>query len=76
MNMSSQKHASWLQNPGRALARWAWKLHRDESGATMLEWSLLLAAVGIPALMLIIIGLRIMAAHYDLVTGLNQMPFP
>jgi len=50
-------------------------LHRDEQGATTLEWTLLLAAIAIPSLVLIRYGLAILAAHHGLVTTLNQMPF-
>ncbi len=49
---------------------------RDDRGATMLEWCLLLAAVVIPAWIIIRIGLATLAGHYGLVTTINQMPFP
>lgn len=49
---------------------------RDDRGATMLEWCLLLAAVVLPAWLIIRIGLNTLAAHYGLVTTMNQMPFP
>ena len=49
---------------------------RDDRGATMLEWCLLLAAVVIPAWVIIRIGLATLAGHYGLVTTINQMPFP
>lgn len=49
---------------------------RDDRGATMLEWCLLLAAVAIPAWIIIRIGLATLAGHYGLVTTINQMPFP
>lgn len=49
---------------------------RDDQGATMLEWCLLLAAVVIPAWVIIRIGLSTLAGHYGLVTTINQMPFP
>lgn len=49
---------------------------RDDRGATMLEWCLLLAAVVIPAWVIIRMGLNTLAAHYGLVTTINQMPFP
>jgi Flp pilus assembly pilin Flp len=49
---------------------------RDDRGATMLEWCLLLAAVVIPAWVIIRIGLNTLAGHYGLVTTINQMPFP
>lgn len=49
---------------------------RDDRGATMLEWCLLLAAVVIPAWVIIRMGLNTLAGHYGLVTTINQMPFP
>ena len=49
---------------------------RDDRGATMLEWCLLLAAVVLPAWVIIRIGLATLAGHYGLVTTINQMPFP
>lgn len=49
---------------------------RDDRGATMLEWCLLLAAVVIPAWVIIRLGLQTLAGHYGLVTTINQMPFP
>ena len=49
---------------------------RDDRGATMLEWCLLLAAVVLPAWVIIRLGLQTLAGHYGLVTTINQMPFP
>lgn len=49
---------------------------RDDRGATMLEWCLLLAAVVLPAWVIIRVGLNTLAGHYGLVTTMNQMPFP
>ena len=49
---------------------------RDDQGATMLEWTLLLGFAVIPAWVLIRAGLNLLAEHYGLVTTLNQMPFP
>ena len=49
---------------------------RDDQGATMLEWCLLLAAVVLPAWVIIRTGLYTLAGHYGLVTTINQMPFP
>lgn len=52
------------------------KRFRDDSGATMLEWALLLAGVVLPFWVIMQYGLDTLAAHYGLVTTLNQMPFP
>lgn len=51
------------------------RLYRDDRGATMLEWCLLLAAIAVPSLVLINYGLALLSAHHGLVTTLNQMPF-
>jgi hypothetical protein len=42
----------------------------------MLEWCLLLAFIAIPAWVMIRYGLALLAAHYGLVSTMNQMPFP
>ena len=60
----------------RAITSLLPKRLRDDRGATMLEWCLLLAAVVIPAWVIIRVGLNILSAHYGLVTTINQMPFP
>ena len=52
------------------------RFFRDERGATMLEWCLLLAAIAIPVWVMIRYGLAILAGHYGLVSTMNQMPFP
>lgn len=49
---------------------------RDDQGATVIEWSLLLAAVVLPAIVIVRYGLITLAGHYGLITTLNQMPFP
>ena len=49
---------------------------RDDRGATVIEWSLLLAGVVLPAWVIIRLGLYTLAGHYGLVTTMNQMPFP
>ena len=52
------------------------RLHRARRGATMLEWCLLLAAIGIPSYFLFAMGLAILAEHYKLITTMNALPFP
>lgn len=42
----------------------------------MLEWTLLLGAVAIPAYFIIQLGLETLFAHYRLVTTLNGLPLP
>ena len=42
----------------------------------MLEWTLLLAAIALPSYLIILLGLKVLFAHYQLVTTLNGLPFP
>ncbi|MEE9405164.1 MAG: hypothetical protein V3V20_09740 [Algisphaera sp.] len=52
------------------------RLHRNQQGATMLEWVLLVAAIALPSYVIIRVGLALLITHYRLVTTLNGMPFP
>jgi Flp pilus assembly pilin Flp len=56
----------------RALRRAA----ADESGATTLEWTLLLAAIGIPSYWIIKVALATLINHYQMMTTINSLPFP
>ncbi|MFN3168973.1 MAG: Flp family type IVb pilin [Phycisphaeraceae bacterium] len=49
---------------------------KDDRGATVIEWTLLLAAVVLPAIVIVRYGLITLAGHYGLITTMNQMPFP
>lgn len=59
-----------------AIPRFLLKRLRDDRGATMLEWCMLLAAIVLPMWWVIKMGLATLAGHYGLVTTINQMPFP
>jgi hypothetical protein len=63
----------------RCAARWR-RLRRrlvaDESGATTLEWALLLAAIGIPSFFIMLVALNILVEHYRMLGMLNSLPFP
>lgn len=48
----------------------------DQAGATTLEWTLLLAAIGIPSYFIIRMLLLIVADTYRMNTALNALPFP
>lgn len=52
------------------------RLHRDEQGATTLEWVLLLAAIGLPSYYIFQLALATLVGHYQLVTTINALPFP
>ena len=56
--------------------RWLARLRSDVSGATMLEWSLLLAVIVLPSYALIRMALAVLVAHYRLIVTLNGLPFP
>ena len=51
-------------------------LLRDESGATTLEWALLLAAIGLPSYFIFQLALATLVGHYQLITTINALPFP
>lgn len=48
----------------------------EERGATMLEWALLLAAIGIPSYWVIRIALDTLIGYYAMMTTLNGLPLP
>jgi len=52
------------------------RLHRDQRGATALEWTLLLGAIALPSYFIIRMGVLILIAHYQMVTTLNSLPLP
>jgi hypothetical protein len=51
-------------------------LGEDESAATALEWTLLLAAIAIPSYFIIKLALAALIGHYQLITSINALPFP
>jgi len=51
-------------------------LRRDESGATMLEWTLLLAVIVLPSYALLRLALDVLVAHYRMIVTLNGLPLP
>jgi hypothetical protein len=65
----------WLDHTRDRLARLR-RLADDQSGATTLEWTLLLAAIAIPSYWLVKICLAYMVDYYRLMTTLNSLPFP
>jgi len=52
------------------------QLRTDEAGSTTLEWTLLLAGIGLPALVIMNIALSLLVEHYRLMTLVNSLPFP
>ncbi len=60
----------------RAWRRLTRPFRGGDRGATMLEWTLLLAAIALPSFFIIQIGLRAVFGHYQLITTINGLPFP
>lgn len=52
------------------------RLIRDERGAVSLEWSLLLAAFGIPMLAIFTLMLATLAEHYRMMSFVLSLPYP
>jgi len=51
-------------------------LIKNQRGATMLEWTLLLAAIALPSWFIIKMVLSALVGHYRMMTTLNGLPFP
>ena len=49
---------------------------RSESGATTLEWALLLGATALPAYWILRISLNMLIEYYRMATTLNGLPYP
>jgi len=52
------------------------RVHADRRGATMFEYVLLLAAIGLPSYGLMVLALYVLVGHYRMLTTLNGMPVP
>ena len=51
-------------------------LAKNQRGATMLEWTLLLAAIALPSYFIIKMVLSALVGQYRMMTTLNGLPFP
>lgn len=60
-----------LRNSPDSRSLWA-----DESGASLVEFALIVAAIAVPMYLVIRVGLATMAGHYAMTTFLNGWPFP
>lgn len=61
----------------RIQLRWLWRrVALEESGATTLEWTLLLAAIAIPSLAITRLALEVLLAYFEMMSTLNALPFP
>lgn len=52
------------------------RLHRNHSGATALEFTLLVAFITVPGFFIIRMGLETLHGHYRMITELNALPIP
>jgi len=68
--------AAALRRKRQRVLRFARALHRDRRGATMLEWTLLLAAIALPSYVIFAILLDTLVIHYRMMVMLNHLPFP
>ncbi|MAE61063.1 MAG: hypothetical protein CMJ49_06870 [Planctomycetaceae bacterium] len=48
----------------------------EQSGATTLEWALLLAFIALPSYYVIQLALGILVGHYRILTTMNALPLP
>lgn len=51
-------------------------LHADQTGATTLEWTLLLAAIAIPCYWVVKFALEALVGYYQMQTTITALPFP
>ncbi|MFP4105892.1 MAG: hypothetical protein ACLFVU_07340 [Phycisphaerae bacterium] len=51
-------------------------LHADQRGQSIIEWTLLLVAFGIPIIFVFGVLLSALAEHYRMVSFLVTLPFP
>lgn len=51
-------------------------LYEDEQGATMIEWTLLLAAIAIPSYLILMYTFDTMVIWYQMITQVNSFPSP
>ena len=48
----------------------------DETGATMLEWTLLVLLIALPGFWLLNLCLQTLLGHYRMISLINSLPFP
>ena len=53
-----------------------WRLHRDQAGQTTVEWTLLVAAFGLPMIYVFSVLLASLAEHYRMLTLVLTLPLP
>ena len=60
----------------RQFARRAGGAAGDARGQMTIEWALVLAAVALPMYFIVVLGLDLLVAHFQMVTFLQTLPFP
>lgn len=48
----------------------------DDSGQMTVEWALVLAAIALPMYFVFTVCLRLLVAHYQMVSFMDTIPFP
>jgi ABC-type sulfate transport system permease subunit len=52
------------------------RLLADNAGQMTIEWALVLAAIALPMYFVFILCMRILVAHFQMVTFMETLPFP
>lgn len=52
------------------------RLWREQTGATTLEYGLLLAAIALPSYVIFRFALKLLVFQYGMIVQLNSLPFP
>ena len=52
------------------------RLHRDRRGQLTVEWALVMIVLALPTHFIFKLLLRVMVAHYQMVTLMHAAPFP
>ncbi|NJL31638.1 MAG: hypothetical protein HC898_08415 [Phycisphaerales bacterium] len=81
--MTNLNHSTSRSSGGRSkrslARRWRvqWRYwHRQQRGATTMEWALLLMAIGIPAATISFAVLRLLGQYSKMTLTLTNLPFP
>ncbi len=52
------------------------ELHEDQGGASVLEFALLLGCMGLAMLLFFRVAFSLLIGNYEMITFMNQWPFP
>ncbi|OPX24396.1 MAG: hypothetical protein B1H04_02150 [Planctomycetales bacterium 4484_123] len=64
-------------NPrGEAIGRLLRRLGRQEAGQLTLEWAMVLAFIALPMYFVMKVCMRLLVAHYRMVSFMETVPFP